>query len=47
LHGLLSLAKLKIGTSTKIGLMAGASLRGVKVWKNKELNQEGKSSKIT
>ena len=31
-------SRLKIYTFTKSGLMAGASLRGVKVWKNKDLN---------
>jgi hypothetical protein len=31
-------SRLKIYTFTNSGLMAGASLRGVKVWKNKELN---------
>jgi len=30
--------RLKIYTFTASGLMAGGSLRGVKVWKNKELN---------
>ena len=30
--------RLKIYTFTASGLMAGTSLRGVKVWKNKELN---------
>jgi lipid-binding SYLF domain-containing protein len=30
--------RMKVYTFTDTGLMAGASLRGVKVWKNKELN---------
>ena len=30
--------RLKIYTFTKSGLMAAASLRGVKVWKDKDLN---------